>query len=181
MEENDLIAQALAGNPLACTQLVSQYRDSVLKYISTIVPGAEDCEDICQVTFQKCFRHLSGYDNRYAFSTWLFTIAQNSALDFLRKKRLPLISLSNVNTEFISRGIVSAAPSPEESLIHEQAIENLLKSIQNLSPIYRKIAELRFIHEYPLEEISKELGIPLNTVKTRVSRAKKILNKIWKS
>ncbi len=181
LDETDLINRAIEGDTQACTSIVSLYRQSVISYISTIIPSHEDAEDLCQETFHKCFRFLPTYNVHFAFSTWLYTIAQNTALDFIRKKRVTSAPLSDINREDSSRSAISTVPSPEENMINEQAIENLIKAIQNLPPIYRKISELRFIHEYPLEEISKELNIPLNTVKTRISRSKKILNDIWKS
>ncbi|HBZ25891.1 MAG TPA: RNA polymerase subunit sigma-24 [Rikenellaceae bacterium] len=180
-DEATIIKRAAEGDQQAFTSLVSSYRSAVLIYISTIIPNNEDAEDVCQECFQKCFRYLPSYDVRYAFSTWLYTIAQNTAFDFIRKRRIPSAQMSDIQREESSSGISSTVPSPEESMINAQAIENLIKSIQNLPLIYRKIAELRFIQEYPLEEISKELNLPLSTVKTRVSRSKKILNDIWKN
>ncbi len=180
-EEKELIRRAALGDSQACTLIVSLYRDAVLSHISGIVQNSEDAEDICQESFQKCFKYLPTYDSRYAFSTWIYTIAQNTSLDFLRKRRLPSSPLSELGREGSENDISSPVLSPEENMINEQAIENLIKAIQNLPAIYRKIAELRFIHEYPLEEIAKELNLPLGTIKTRVSRSKKILNNIWKS
>ena len=180
-EEHDLINKALEGREEAFTQIVNRYRSSVLSYISTIVNNNEDAEDICQETFHKCFRFLGSYNNKYAFSTWLYTIAQNTALDFHKKRKVPVAPSVQQGGESTSAKIESTVPSPEENMINDQAFENLIRSIQNLDIKYRKISELRFIHEYPLEEISKELNLPLNTVKTRVSRAKKLLNEIWKS
>ncbi|MEA4868067.1 ECF RNA polymerase sigma factor SigW [bioreactor metagenome] len=185
MTENDynetlIIELASKGDREACTLLVGRYNDALLGYISKIIPNTEDARDICQESFQKCFRNLSQYNNRYAFSTWLYTIAQNSALDFLRKRRIP--PASSINEE--SHGnqpINSMVPSPEEDMINDQAIERLIRAIQKMPDIYRKVAELRFIHDYPLDEIAKELNLPLNTVKTRVNRSKKHLHKIWKS
>ncbi len=179
--EREIIQKALEGDEEACTMLVSGYRTPVLSFINQIVPNAQDAEDICQETFQKCFKSLSSYKFEFAFSTWLFTIAQNTALDFHKKRRVPLIQEIISDRQESHATISSTVPSPEENLINEQAFEYLIKSIQHLDVKYRKIAELRFIHDYPLEEIAKELELPLNTVKTRVSRAKKILNKIWKS
>ena len=161
--------------------IVLRYRAAVISYISNIIPNNEDAEDLCQETFQKCYKNLSSYNNKYAFSTWLFTIAQNTALDFLRKKRVTSSIYPTTGDVQTENDISSSVPSPEEKMINEQAIEKLLKSIQNLPGIYRRVAELRFIHDYPIEEISKELNIPSNTVKTRISRAKKLLNEIWRS
>ncbi|MDP3452291.1 MAG: sigma-70 family RNA polymerase sigma factor [Bacteroidales bacterium] len=180
-DESELIARALEGDSQAYTSIVSLYRDAVLSYVLGIVQNNEDAEDICQESFQKCFRYLESYDSRYAFSTWLYTIAQNTSLDFLRKRRLPSSPLSEISSDGSHERISTPVLTPEDNMINDQAIENLIKAIQNLPAIYRKIAELRFIHDYPLEEIAIELNLPLGTVKTRVSRSKKILNNIWKS
>ncbi len=180
ISEIKIIALASKGNQSACNTIVNKYRDPVLNFLNGIIPNKHDAEDICQETFQKCFRYLHSYNQKYAFSTWLFTIAQNTALDFLRKNRIPLETVHSEGQKSSSERVSSSVPSPEENMIDSQAIENLIKAIQNLPPIYRKVSELRFIHDYPIEEISKELKIPVNTVKTRISRSKKILNTIWK-
>lgn len=177
----NIINQAAKGDRVACNAIVNKYRDSLMNYIMNIVPNREDAEDICQESFQKCFNNLPKYNHNYAFSTWLYTIAQNSSFDFLRKNKNPsatALSESEINRQ--KRG-ANTALSPEEVMINSQAIENLLKTIQKMPEIYRKISELRFINDFPLEEISKELDLPINTVKTRISRAKKLLNEIWKS
>lgn len=179
--DSNIINQASKGDRVACNALVTRYRDALIAYISNIVPNHEDAEDICQESFQKCFNNLSSYNHKYAFSTWLYTIAQNTSFDFLRKNRIPsaaTLSEAEVNAQ---KKTSNTAPSPEDVMINNQAIENVLKAIQKMPPIYRRVSELRFIQDYPLEEISKELNLPLNTVKTRVSRAKKLLNEIWKS
>lgn len=181
IDDYDVVRRALNGEEEAFTLIVNRYRSAVMSHITTIVSNSQDAEDICQEAFHKCFKNLDAFNFKYAFSTWLYTIAQNTALDFLRKKKIPVTMTSNTGNETISPDIESTVPSPEENMINDQAIENLVRSIQNLDPKYRKISELRFIHEYPLEEIAKELNMPLNTVKTRISRAKRLLNEIWKS
>lgn len=185
MTENDynetlIIELASKGDREACTLLVGRYNDALLGYISKIIPNTEDARDICQESFQKCFRNLHHYNSRYAFSTWLYTIAQNSALDFLRKRKIPSAS-SIIEENSGNQPITSLVPSPEEDMINDQTIEKLIRAIQKMPDIYRRVAELRFIHDYPLDEIAKELNLPLNTVKTRVNRSKKHLHKIWKS
>jgi len=176
-----IIELASKGDSAACSTLVNKYRDALIAYISNIIPNYEDAEDICQDSFQKCFDNLSSYNPKYAFSTWLYTIAQNTSFDFLRKNRIPSAStLTEVEIKAKKRAS-NTALSPEDAMINNQAIENLLKAIQKMPPIYRRVSELRFIQDYPLEEISIELNLPLNTVKTRVRRAKNLLNEIWKS
>lgn len=176
-----IINQASKGDRVACNALVNKYRDALIAYITNIVPNHEDAEDICQESFQKCFNNLSSYNHKYAFSTWLYTIAQNTSFDFLRKNRIPsATALTEAEVNSQKKGD-NTALSPEDVMINNQAIENLLKAIQKMPPIYRRVSELRFIQDYPLEEISIELNLPLNTIKTRISRAKKLLHEIWKS
>lgn len=179
--DSQTINQASKGDRAACNTLVNKYRDALITYIINIVPNREDAEDICQESFQKCFNNLESYNHKYAFSTWLYTIAQNSAFDFLRKNRIPSATALTEAEMSAQKRANNTALSPEDVMINNQAIENLLKAIQKMPPIYRRVSELRFIQDYPLEEIAKELNLPLNTIKTRVSRAKKLLNEIWKS
>ncbi|MFA6334042.1 MAG: sigma-70 family RNA polymerase sigma factor [Bacteroidales bacterium] len=180
-EDTELIKEALENDQTACFKLVEKYRDSVSAFIQGIIPQTQDVEDICQETFDKAFRNLSLYNSQWAFSTWLFTIAQNTALDHYRKMRTNLSPVNNVESLEGKTGAVDLAQSPEESLITHQTFDELMKAIKSLDIKYRKVAELRYIHEFAYEEIAKELNLPLNTVKTRINRAKKLLSNIWKS
>lgn len=180
-EENLLIKEALKNNQTACSRLVEKYREPVQAYILGIIPQAQDAEDICQETFDKAFRNLATYNSRWAFSTWLFTIAQNTSIDYYRKKKSTPPSLNNLDNLDGDSGVIDLTQSPEESLITNQTFNELINAIKTLDPKYRKVAELRFIQGFAYEEIAGELSLPLNTVKTRINRAKKLLNNIWKS
>jgi len=180
-EETQLIKDALENNQAACSRLVEKYREPVQTFILGIITQAQDAEDICQETFDKAFRNLAMYNSRWAFSTWLFTIAQNTSLDYYRKKRVSPPHLNNLDSLDGDSGVMDLAQSPEESLITNQTFDELITAIKALDPKYRKVAELRFIQEFAYEEIANELSLPLNTVKTRISRVKKLLNNIWKS
>ncbi len=176
----DYINRAVQGDREAYNYIVKKYRDSIILFLNNIISSKEDCEDICQETFQKCFNNIQTYNPKYAFSTWLYTIANNTALDFLRKRRVTTTPLDEIANEKPTNDRDYSTLSPEESLINNQAIESIVMAIQNLPEHYKKVAELRFINELALEEIAQKLDLPLNTVKTRVSRARKILNEIWK-
>ncbi|OFY42272.1 MAG: hypothetical protein A2X18_13015 [Bacteroidetes bacterium GWF2_40_14] len=180
-EEILLIKEALENNQAACSRLVEKYREPVQAFILGIIPQAQDAEDICQETFDKAFRNLTMYNSRWAFSTWLFTIAQNTSLDYYRKKKSSPPPLNNLDSLDGNSGVIDLAQSPEENLITNQTFDELINAIKALDPKYRKVAELRFIQEFAYEEIASELSLPVNTVKTRISRAKKLLNNIWKS
>jgi len=180
-EENLLIKEALENNQAACSRLVEKYREPVQTFILGIIPQAQDAEDICQETFDKAFRNLATYNSRWAFSTWLFTIAQNTSLDYYRKKKSTPPPLNNLDCLDGDSEIIDHAQSPEENLITNQTFDKLINAIKALDPKYRKVAELRFIQEFAYEEIARELSLPINTVKTRINRVKKLLNNIWKS
>lgn len=180
-EEKLLIKEALENNQSACSRLVEKYREPVQTFILGIIPQAQDAEDICQETFDKAFRNLATYNSRWAFSTWLFTIAQNTSLDYYRKKKSTPPPLNNLDCLDGDSEIIDHAQSPEENLITNQTFDKLINAIKALDPKYRKVAELRFIQEFAYEEIARELSLPINTVKTRISRVKKLLNNIWKS
>ena len=179
--DKELVNEALENNQEAFSLLAEKYKDSVYAHIQGIVTQAQDIEDICQETFDKAFRSLSLYNPKWAFSTWIFTIAQNTALDHIRFMKTNLSPLNKIESLEGNIGAVDLAQSPEESMITHQTFEELLKEIRLLDTKYRRVAELRYIHEFAYEEIAKELDLPLNTVKTRINRAKKLLNHIWKS
>ncbi len=183
IQDFELIKMALNNDQKAFSMLAARYEKSVSAYIQHFVIQENDAEDICQETFDKAFRNLNSYNPEYAFSTWLYSIAQNSCLDFFRKKRISTTEL--VSAEIKEGGssgwVTASAPSPEENLISEQTVDELIKAIESLPTTYRDVAKLRFVYEYAYEEIATELNIPVNTVKTRVKRAKEILNREWKS
>lgn len=179
--DKELISEALKNHQDAYSMLVDKYRDSVFAFVQGFITQSQDVEDICLETFDKAFRNLHSYDPKWAFSTWLFTIAQNTALDYHRKMRTNFSPLNNIEALEGNIGAVDLAQSPEESMITHQSFEELMRAIRLLDIKYRRVAELRYIHEFAYEEIAKDLGLPLNTVKTRISRAKKLLNNLWKS
>ncbi|MCK9305370.1 MAG: sigma-70 family RNA polymerase sigma factor [Bacteroidales bacterium] len=179
--DKDLVGKALLGDQHSFSLLMERYYDPVYIYILQIIDNPDDAEDITQETFNKAFRNLSTYNSEWAFSTWLITIAKNSALDFYRKIRTRSnagISIREDSSELITAA--EMAQSPEEKMISRQTCDQLVNSLKKLGLKYRRVAELRFIHEYAYEEIARELNIPVNTVRTRLNRARKHLIGIWK-
>lgn len=174
---DQIIEGVKKGDSDSCFRLVERYRDPLFSWILQRISNPNDAEDILQESFTKCFKRIESYNNNYSFSTWLYTIAKNSALDFLRKGELAVAPYYGEESP-VKEG-EDLAPSPEDQLIAKQNIEQLVTAIKELSPIYREVSELRFIHDYALEEIAKELNIPLNSVKSRVRRAKIELFKRW--
>ena len=176
LEDRALVEMALQRNQGAFSLLLEKYHGSLMTHVLKYVTVIEDAEDICQRSFEKAFMNIDRYNSHYAFSTWLYNIAQNEAIDHLRRSRASINSVP-ISEERDALDVV-AASTPEEEFIIDQAVRELISGIQNLPDSYRQVAELRFIKDYAYEDIARELALPLGTVKTRISRARKLLEKM---
>ncbi|HOO97977.1 MAG TPA: sigma-70 family RNA polymerase sigma factor [Bacteroidales bacterium] len=181
---NDLILveEAKKGNEKAFAALMNRYRDSIYFMLLKMVNNPSDAEDLTIEAFGKAFRSIDTYVPRFAFSTWLFMIASNNCIDFIRKKQASPVPLDQWQDGFENPAVnlQSDMPDPEEALITDQKIATLRKVVNQLKSPYREIIELRFYKEYSYEEISAELKIPLGTVKAQLFRAKSLLYNIFK-
>jgi len=176
IDDRDLVVLALEGKQHAFSQLMQRHQDSLRPYLQHHFSTGISTEDLLLVIFDKAFRKLDSYDPQFAFSTWLYTIAENTCIDYIRKQK----SLAKAIRQVYHRSELhdSNAPSdPESEMIAAQEAAMLLNHIDRLKPIYREPARLRFLHDFAYEEIAQELSIPLGTVKTRIHRAKEILAK----
>jgi len=176
LEDRALVELALQRDQGAFALLLEKYRSALMTHILKYVSVVEDAEDICQRSFEKAFMNIDRYNPRYAFSTWLYNIAQNEAIDHLRRSRASINSVP-ISSEREALEVLSGS-TPEEEFIIDQAVSDLMGSIRNLPESYRQVAELRFIKDYAYEDIARELGLPLGTVKTRINRARKQLEKM---
>jgi len=181
--KNDLlmVEEAKKGNEKAFASLMNRYRDSIYYMLLKMVNNPSDAEDLTIEAFGKAFRNIDSYTPRYAFSTWLFMIATNNCIDFVRKKQSSPIPFDQVNDlmDDLTHNIQSDLPDPEETLINEQKIAILRNIVNQLKSPYREIIELRYYKEYSYEEIASELNIPLGTVKAQLYRAKTLLYNIF--
>jgi len=176
--DHTLISLALKGDEKAFARLMMKYKDSIYFMLLKIVKNKNDAEDLTLEAFGKAFANLSFYSTDYAFSTWLFRIASNNCIDFLRKKKGIIYSTNNdqeSDSEENSSNIKSTSPNPEERLIINQRGRILHNFIQKLNPKYRTLIDLRYFKEYSYEEIAKELDLPLGTVKVQLFRARNLL------
>jgi RNA polymerase sigma-70 factor (ECF subfamily) len=175
-----LVNQARNGYEKAFASLMDRYRDSIYYMLLKMVNNAYDAEDLTIEAFGKAFRNIELYTPKYAFSTWLFKIATNNCVDFIRKKQLSPSPLDNLqeNLDNATINIQSDLPDPEENLINQQKISDLKEIVNQLKPRYRKLIELRYYKEYSYEEISNEMNIPIGTVKAQLNRAKSLLYNI---
>ena len=189
LPDNLLINSALHGDQAAYALLVQRYKEGLTLYVNEFVGNlknaegiielAEEPQDIVQEAFHKAFQALETYSPQYRFSTWLFNIARNIAIDYARKRKITIgASLTPDNIHTLANIGSGIRNSPEDKLISSQEYRTLIEMINSLEPKYREPAILRFIKEYEYNEIAQELNLGLNTVKTRLKRAKEILMKM---
>ena len=178
----ELVQNAIAGDQRAYAELMERYRDAIYFMLLKMVNNSADAEDLTIEAFGKAFKNIRQYTANFAFSTWLFKIASNNAIDFMRKKKVNNVSIDETlrDTDAIPVNIRSEQPTPEESLISEQKIVMLRSIVAKLKPRYRKLVELRYFYEYSYEEISEEMGLPIGTVKAQLFRARELLQNILK-
>ena len=179
-DDLQLVEEAKKGNEKAFASLMNRYRDSIYYLLLKMVSNPYDAEDLTIEAFGKAFRNLDSYTPKFAFSTWLFKIATNNCVDFIRKKQVSPTPLDHLqdSLENVTVNIQSDLPDPEESLINHQKIAALKDIISQLKPRYKKLIELRYYKEYSYEEISSELNLPIGTVKAQLYRAKTLLYNI---
>jgi RNA polymerase sigma factor (sigma-70 family) len=175
-----LVEQARLGSEKAFAILMNRYRDSIYYMLLKMVNNPSDAEDLTIEAFGKAFRNLDLYTAKFAFSTWLFKIATNNSVDFIRKKQASPTPLDNLQDSMdnITLNIQSDLPDPEESMINHQKIAALKDIVNQLKPRYKSLIELRYYKEYSYEEISSELKLPIGTVKAQLYRAKTLLYNI---
>ena len=181
--KNDLllVEKARNGSELAFASLMNRYRDSIYYMLLKMVNNPSDAEDLTIEAFGKAFRNLDSFTPDFAFSTWLFKIATNNCIDFIRKKQISPSPLDQWQEDIdnLTVNIQSDLPDPEESLINDQKIAVLRGIVNQLKPRYRTLIELRYYKEYSYEEISSELNLPIGTVKAQLYRAKSLLYNIF--
>jgi RNA polymerase sigma-70 factor (ECF subfamily) len=178
-----LVQKARSGDQKAYAELLGRYRDAIYFMLLKMVNNPSDAEDLTIEAFGKAFKNIGQYTPNFAFSTWLFKIATNNCIDFIRKKRAATISLdqSNDDPETTTVTIQSDTPDPEAHLINSQKIKLLREVVNKLKPRYRTLVELRYFKEYSYEEISQELELPIGTVKAQLFRARELLFNILKT
>jgi RNA polymerase sigma-70 factor (ECF subfamily) len=179
-----LVEAALSGEEKAFTKLMSRYKDAIYYMLLKMVNNKNDAEDLTIEAFGKAFKNLNQYSPNYAFSTWLFKIATNNCIDFLRKRRGVFVSIETNQENGDNDQTVklrSNEPNPEEKLIRIQKAFLMRKIVHKLKPRYRILVELRYFREYSYEEIANELKLPLGTVKAQLFRAREMLFKMIES
>ena len=177
----ELIKLALEQNQAAYIVLYTRYDAGVRSHISRYVSQKEDIKDICLESFQKAFSQIASYNPEYKFSTWLYRIARNTAFDYLNKQdreknNMPTTSIHEDFAEL--KELPATMHNPEEDIINQQEYDKWLTNIEKLKDDYKLVARMNLIDNFGYKEIADGLGMPLNTVKTKIRRAKALLLKM---
>lgn len=180
----DLIMRAQKGDNSAYSELLERYRDAIYFMLLKKVNNPIDAEDLTIEAFGKAFNNIHSYNSQYAFSTWLYRIAKNNCVDYIRRKKNSTYSLDPIGFEeggqLPDQELKSTILDPEERFIKEEKAEMLQKVIRQLKPRYSMLIRLRYYQELNYEEISRELDIPLGTVKAQLFRSRKLLHAMIK-
>ena len=180
-----LVEKAINGDQKAYADLMDRYRDAIYFMLLKMVNNKSDAEDLTLEAFGKAFKNIHQYTPNYAFSTWLFKIASNNCIDFIRKRKREILAVDkNIEVDDgieIGNQLQSQSLDPEEKLIEKQKIILMREVVERLKPHYRRLVELRYFDELSYEEISEELQLPLGTVKAQLFRARDFLYNIMKN
>ena len=181
MPDTDLVRLANEQNQAAFIVLYTRYNAGVKSHIARYVIQKEDVEDICLESFQKAFSQIGSYNPDYKFSTWLYRIARNTAFDHLsrhdrEKTNMPTTSINEDIAEL--KEIPATMHNPEEDIINQQEYDKWLTNIEKLKDDYKVVAKMNLIDNFGYKEIADALEMPLNTVKTKIRRAKAMLLKM---
>lgn len=172
------IEKAKKGDQVAFTFLLDFYWNEVYGFMLKRTENEADTEDIVIETFAKAFDRIATYNPEYAFNTWLIAIAKNVHIDLLRKKRSSLFIEITDEEDQQAYNVADSSPSPEDKIIKEQNLSSLLECIKKLKPQYQEVIQLRYFQELSYQEIAGQLSEPLNNVKVKLLRAKKLLAEI---
>jgi len=183
LQDDVLVERAMGGDESAYTKIVDKYERALYFHILKMVKDREQVEDLVQEAFVKAFDNLNTYNTNYAFSTWLYRIATNHTIDYLRKKKLKTLSIDDpVKTKDgeMEMQLPDESAKTDRKIIREQRQKIVQKAINNLPEKYRKVIELRHMEEKSYQEIAEVLDLPLGTVKAHIFRAREMLYKALK-
>lgn len=177
MEISEAINRAKRNDQKAFNYLLDLFWDDVYGFQLKRIQNENDAEDVTIQTFSKAFDKIDTYDPAYKFKTWLISISKNIHIDLIRKEKKSISPIVSDQNESMYK-VLDESPSAEDDLITEQNLAKLLRDIKKLKPHYQQIINLRYFQELSYKEISEELGEPINNVKVKLLRAKKLLAEI---
>lgn len=165
-DDRRLAELVLEGDDTAFEYLFNRYRDAIRRLFVQRLGGAKDADDLLQETFIKVYINMHRYSPEYTFGQWVYTIARNTFVDFVRRRQDDL----SIDERFCAPA--SNTPNPEENVINLQQRSQIESCLERLAPRYRRLIVMRFFEEYSYEEIAAKLVLPLGTVKTQIHRAR---------
>ncbi|MBT8286278.1 MAG: sigma-70 family RNA polymerase sigma factor [Flavobacteriaceae bacterium] len=177
----ETIEKAKSGNQMAFSALLDRFWNEVYGFQLSRTQNENDAEDITIQTFSRAFDKIHSYDDSYEFKTWLFTISKNIHIDLVRKRKKNVWEQSHRGNHEVIKKVLDSAPSAEDQLIQKQNLASLLGHIRNLKPHYREVINLRYFQELSYAAIAEELNEPINNVKVKLLRAKKLLAEMIKA
>lgn len=185
IEDFRLIDMAVQGDDSAYAKLLQRYKRPVYHMVLKMVRNIDDAEDLTIESFAKAFKSLHRFKKDFTFSTWLFRIATNNTIDFIRKKKLNTLSIENTFTDddgqSVSIDVEDENLDPQEETIKAQKAEIMQLFVDKLPSKYQKLVRLRYFHELSYEEIAEELDAPLGTVKAQLHRARELMFEMVKN
>jgi RNA polymerase sigma-70 factor (ECF subfamily) len=185
IEDFRLIDLAVGGDEASYAKLLQRYKRPVYHMILKMVRNVDDAEDLTIESFAKAFRSLHRFKKDFTFSTWLFRIATNNTIDYIRKKKLNTLSIENTYTDddgqSVSIDVEDENPDPQEETIKAQKAELIQIFVDKLPAKYQKLVRLRYFNELSYEEIAVALEAPLGTVKAQLHRARELMYEMVKN
>lgn len=179
-QDRELVERALKGNEAAYRALMEKYQNALYHHINRMVRGKQEVDDLVQESFIKAFSALTSYSSQYAFSTWLYKIATNHTIDYLRKKKLQTFSIDkpmSTKDGELEYELPDTTYRPDRHIVADQRRTLIQEAIDALPPKYHRVIVLRHQQEKTYDEIARELDLPLGTVKAHIFRARELLNK----
>jgi RNA polymerase sigma-70 factor (ECF subfamily) len=182
-DDGSLIALAIGGQQAAYSQLMERYREAVFHTVFKIVPNKDDADDLTMEAFCKAFNSLGSYRPTFSFSTWLFRIAINHGIDFLRKRKMQVFSIDQpMDPETAisyKQSLTDGGLDPEDQLILQEQYAQVRSLVAQLTGRYRLMIEMRYFEGLAYAEIAEELNVSVGTVKAQLFRARAILREMW--
>ena len=178
MEIKPFIEKAKLGDQVAFTFLLDHYWNEVYGFMLKRTENETDSEDISIETFAKAFDKISTYNNEFQFNTWLIAIEKNVHIDLLRKKKSTHFIEITDQEDQQAYNVADSSPSAEDDLISEQNLSRLLQFIKELKPNYQEVIQMRYFQEMTYQEMAEQIDEPLNNIKIKLLRAKKLLAEI---
>ena len=183
--DNSLVKEFISGNDAAFTQLVTRYKDALTNYLNMMIGDYDTAVDLCQETFLRVYRNIGRYSNLYQFSTWIYRIATNLAIDEMRyRKRRGRVFYRNIwgarqspDREGPDFELTDVRRSPRDEMLRKESSQILGDAIRSLPEKYRTAFIMKEVQELPYDIIAKVLNCSAGTIKSRLHRARELLQR----